>query len=258
MANKTPLKFSKFLHAFFVLIFSATLYLDLTQNTFSLLRVIQNSIIISSDLAIAKTNSFFQSALANKKNYQKLVKDLEQLNKKYEIELAKKYVSTKKENDQGKGLIPAKIVYFDAYKYVCCGVHEMLISNSQNKYLPVLNSDGLIGQTVEQHGNFGKLMLLSNPKHFLPVKIGKNYCSAFGKAIPHTIFCSFDNSNAFTEVLLNDEVFTSGLGGIFPKGLKVGKISEIDISEKYVEVSITLNADPRNSPNIFLLKNNEI
>ena len=258
MANKTPLKFSKFLHTFFVLIFSATLYLDLTQNTFSFLRVIQNSIIISSDLAIAQTKSFFQSILVNKKKYQKLAKDFEKLNRQYEIELAKKYVSSKKENDQGKSLIPAKILYFDAYKYVCCGLHEMLISNSEHKYLPVLNSDGLIGQIVEQHGNFGKLMLLSNSKHFLPVKIGNNYCSAFGKAIPLTIFCSFNKSNAFTEVLLNDEVFTSGLGGIFPKGLKVGKISEIDISEKYVDISIKLNADPRNSPNIFLLKNNEI
>ena len=49
-------------------------------------------------------------------------------------------------------------------------------------------------------------------------------------------------------------VYTSGLGGIFPKGLTVGDVKEITLAGDTAEVVIELAADPRISPNVYIIE----
>ena len=44
---------------------------------------------------------------------------------------------------------------------------------------------------------------------------------------------------------LKQKIYSSGLGGIFPKGIEIGSIVEIqDLTPKEVRIIIDLNADP--------------
>ena len=53
---------------------------------------------------------------------------------------------------------------------------------------------------------------------------------------------------------IRDRVYTSGLGGIFPKGLKVGDVKEITLLGDTAEIMIELAADPRISPNVYIIE----
>ena len=55
MASGTPLKFSRFSYIFFIVFFSVILLFDSKNNVFSSLRVIQASIVITSDLLVNQT-----------------------------------------------------------------------------------------------------------------------------------------------------------------------------------------------------------
>ena len=151
-------------------------------------------------------------------------------------------------------LASGKIVNCNAYEYMCCGVREMLSSRAAPRFRPVLNACGLIGQLTERQGNLGKILLLSSSKHFLPVLIGSSYCNASGKGIPMTISCRTDVSEINETIFRGQLVYTSGLGGIFPKGLKVGDVKEITLLGDTAEIVIELAADPRISPNVYIIE----
>lgn len=133
MASGTPLKFSKFSYIFFIVFFSVILFFDSKNNVFSSLRVIQASIVITSDLLVNQTKNFFSSVYVSQTEKQKLKKEARELKNKYEALLAKNFfLESNAPNIESQSMrsnpTSAKIVNFNAYKYICCGVHEMLIS----------------------------------------------------------------------------------------------------------------------------------
>ena len=57
--------------------------------------------------------------------------------------------------------------------------------------------------------------------------------------------CKMDYVIKSSDVLIDDIVVTSGLGGIFPKGLPIGKISRIGegLGELFIDIDITPAVD---------------
>ena len=66
--------------------------------------------------------------------------------------------------------------------------------------------------------------------------------------MPKKIFCDVDLTLGERDFELNQRFFSSGLGGIFPKGIEIGSIFEIqNLSSKEVRLIIETNADPLSS-----------
>jgi len=65
-----------------------------------------------------------------------------------------------------------------------------------------------------------------------------------GKGLP-TDVCKMDYMAKSSDVAVGDMVITSGLGGIFPKGLPVGRISRVkDVSgELFKEIEVSPSVD---------------
>jgi cell shape-determining protein MreC len=255
MASNTPLHFSRFSYFLCIIFFSFVLFFDTKDNFLKSLRIIQTSSVITIDLMTTNIFNFFSSWLDTKDDLKKTKAQLKSLEQAYEFLLARQFIFSDESNLlEGDNLVPAFIKNFDAYRYICCGVHEMLISENSYLYKPVLNSSGLIGQLVDSEGNYGKLILLSDSRHYLPVSFGSIYCNANGRGMPMDLYCTVEKNSFETNDILGLPVFTSGLGGIFPKGLMVGSVSRVTTSENSTEISISLLADPRTSPNIYIIK----
>jgi len=88
--------------------------------------------------------------------------------------------------------------------------------------------------------------LLSDKSHKIPIQNeSKFYCEASGLGIPKKIFCDVDLTLGDKDFELKQKIYSSGLGGIFPKGIEIGSIYEIqDLTPKEVRIIIDLNADP--------------
>ena len=125
----------------------------------------------------------------------------------------------------------------------------MCIRDSVDSFKVVINSEGIIGQSIKINRNLFEVILLSDKSHKIPIQNENEfYCEASGLGIPRKIFCDVDLTLEVTSFELGQQIFSSGLGGIFPKGIEIGSIYEIqDISPKEVRLIIELNANPLSS-----------
>jgi rod shape-determining protein MreC len=128
------------------------------------------------------------------------------------------------------------------------------------KNASVLGPNGLIGIISKVHENSSEVNFLTNLDD-----------SSSSKAISITIkskqqeFGIIDNfENGYliitkiisdSKIAQGDEVITSGLGGIFPKGLPIGIIEEIDRSSKSLslEARLKLEIDPKKLSYVFVI-----
>ena len=150
-------------------------------------------------------------------------------------------------------LLPAKVVSFDVNQYRCCDKHRMFLlpelASQVDSFKVVINPEGIIGQTIKVNRSLFEVILLSDKSHKIPIQNENEfYCEASGLGIPKKIFCDVDLTLGERDFELKQKIFSSGLGGIFPKGIEIGSIYEIQfLSPKDVRLIIELNADPLSS-----------
>jgi rod shape-determining protein MreC len=89
-----------------------------------------------------------------------------------------------------------------------------------------IDTEGLVGQTVRVGPFSAELMLITDPEHAVPVEIVRNGLRtiAVGTGNPGELQLSFLPVNS--DVKVGDLLVTSGLGGVFPSGIPVGKVIE--------------------------------
>lgn len=112
----------------------------------------------------------------------------------------------------------------------------------------VLTERGLVGSIVEVSVNYAKVRTILNEDLSVSVEIKrtKDFGILSGERTiskENASKMSFIDPNA--ELVLEDEVLTSGLGGLFPRGIYVGKISAIKKesyeSTKYAVIQSDIN-----------------
>ena len=154
-----------------------------------------------------------------------------------------------KSNLEQESMQSFKIASFDLKNYLCCSSHTLYLSNP-NKLdiadnLPVSNGHTFIGQTSGRDLNLVKVILLSDASHILPIKIKDFYCNAGGAGRPLEIKCVAPKNLESSNLEVNDLALSSGLGGVFPNNIVIGKISSIiDNNLNETEILIRLNGDP--------------
>lgn len=90
---------------------------------------------------------------------------------------------------------------------------------------PVVSGDGLVGRVVEAGETAARVLLLTDPMSRVPVHIGTLGTRAVmvgdNSATPRLAHLS-----AAASVKPGEAVFTSGVGGVFPRGLRIGEVVE--------------------------------
>lgn len=126
---------------------------------------------------------------------------------------------------------------------------------------PVVSSgNSLVGRVSEVGTTWSTVTLLTDPLHTAGAQVlrsgefgiteGDNALSASGKSR-----LSFVSKNA--EIIVGDTVITSGLGGVYPKGLVIGKVQKIrpDIQGISQYAVISPEADLKNLRAVFVITN---
>jgi rod shape-determining protein MreC len=88
---------------------------------------------------------------------------------------------------------------------------------------PVMGADGLAGRIVDTGERAARILLLTDLNSRIPVHIGKNGARAVltgdNGPLPRLAYLAADAG-----VAPGDEVSTSGIGGLFPRGLRIGVV----------------------------------
>ena len=112
--------------------------------------------------------------------------------------------------------------------------------------MAVMGNDGLVGHTISTTANTAKVQPIIDPtSNVSAITIGeRNNVIVKGKAgsTSELIVSSIQPDTEFVE---GDEVETSGLGGIYPKGIKIGTIKKLvetkNVAEKYAILETDVN-----------------
>ena len=99
--------------------------------------------------------------------------------------------------------------------------------NGVQRNQAVLDDYGIVGQTIHVGPWSAEVLMITDPEHDLPVQIARTgfRTIAVGTGDPTSLALPYLPANA--DVRVGDVLVTSGLGGIFPAGYPVGRVSQI-------------------------------
>ncbi len=112
------------------------------------------------------------------------------------------------------------------------------------KDMAVATSEGVVGRVIEVSSGMAKVLLITDSNSAVDVIVQPSRAQGILEGKIDEI-CILKYVQKSDEVQSGDKVITSGLGGIFPKGLVVGTVTKVDRKRpgifQYVEVTPTVD-----------------
>lgn len=147
--------------------------------------------------------------------------------------------------------IPAYVINEDVFNYNYNIIINVGSEDGIEKDMVVINQDGIVGHVVSVTENTSKVKTLVDTSCYISASIND---------INNSVVCNGLLNNkkelkgVFIEpeqtVLTGDVVESNGLGGIYPKGLKIGTVKEIidtkNITDRYIILETSVNFDKLN------------
>ncbi len=125
--------------------------------------------------------------------------------------------------------------------------------NGVAAYMPVVNSSGIIGKVIQTTRHLALVQLLIDPSNRTGVMIQRSRVAGILETENGSDF--FVKCRTHADVNQGDTVVTSGLGGVYPKGLSVGIVSHIqeNIDPLFKKLFVHVNADFNRLEEVFVL-----
>ena len=121
---------------------------------------------------------------------------------------------------------------------------------------PLLDAHGVIGQITHVAPFSSTALLITDPRHALPVQVNRSGVRAIavGGQVNDELTLSFVPMNADIEV--GDLIVTSGLGQRFPSGYPVGRVNEVKLEpgESFARILIDPTAKVGHSREVLLVR----
>ncbi len=103
-------------------------------------------------------------------------------------------------------------------------------SSGIEKGMPVITTEGVAGQVINVSPHYAKILTATDPNSAIDAIIQQNRVQGIIKGNGEGYQLRYIlRNNAVAE---GDHIITSGMGGIFPKGLEIGQISKITKSRR--------------------------
>ncbi|WP_335920298.1 rod shape-determining protein MreC [Shewanella algae] len=104
---------------------------------------------------------------------------------------------------------------------------------------PVVDAQGVVGQVVQVSELTARVLLLSDPKHGLPVRITRNDVCLIANGIGELDEIELRHVAKSTDIKVGDLLVTSGLGNRFPEGYPVARVISVsrDDGQSYLKVT---------------------
>ena len=100
-------------------------------------------------------------------------------------------------------------------------------TNGVFKGQAVMDDKGLLGQTTHVGPWSAEVILITDPEHAVPVQIERSGLRTIAVGTGDTASLALPYLPANADVKSGDVLLTSGLGGVFPAGYPVGRVSEV-------------------------------
>lgn len=104
---------------------------------------------------------------------------------------------------------------------------------------PVINPEGVVGLVVEAGGHSAKVMLITDPNSAVDAIVQKSRARGIIKG-GTSGYCVLNYVLRKHDVHVGDTVVSSGMDGVFPKGMPIGKVFDIVKKESGIFQDVTI------------------
>ena len=114
-------------------------------------------------------------------------------------------------------------------------------SDGLQKGLPVVLPTGIVGQVIEAAGHYSKVMLVIDRNSAVDALVQRSRARGIIKG-ESADQCRFEFVLRKHDVQIDDTVIASGLDGVYPKGLRIGRVA--DISQRNSDIFYEITVAP--------------
>ncbi len=105
--------------------------------------------------------------------------------------------------------------------------------------MPVLAANGVVGQTVKVTANSSRILLLTDHASGIAAMIQRSRARGVLKGRGDNL-CSLEFTMRGEDVQVGDQVVSSGIGGVFAKGLPIGEVTMVKKGEYGIFQTVTI------------------
>jgi rod shape-determining protein MreC len=147
-----------------------------------------------------------------------------------------------------KKMIAAQVVGWDPSGLFKAVIIDKGRSSGLTINMPVINADGVVGRLVSVSSNYSKVLLLIDQNSAVDCITQRSRDSGIVKGLSAKTIVyepSMDYVAKTSDIIVGDAVVTSGIGGIFPKGVPVGEVTDVKAptDELFMAVKIKPSVD---------------
>lgn len=97
-----------------------------------------------------------------------------------------------------------------------------------SRMMPVVVADGVVGRIHSVTGSTSEVLVLTDRNSSIAVRIERTRARANVRGLGKPDACKLDFALRTEDVIEGDALRTSGTDGVFPRGLPVGKVTQVD------------------------------
>ena len=212
----------------------------------------QKKIIFLNNIFEIENENIKLKEAAEKNNFEKQkYKILEQENQKLKALLEMK----NKFNDYD--LVGAHVIAKDSGGWFDVFLIDKGLNDGIKNNMVVLAKNGLAGKIIDCQKNFSKVLSLIDEKNSVSVKNSRTDDLGFVKGnlkFKNQGLCIIEFLNDNADLIEGDEIVTSHLSEIYPKGLFVGQIKKINLDNDEKEIILEPASDFKNIEHVLIIK----
>jgi rod shape-determining protein MreC len=127
-------------------------------------------------------------------------------------------------------MLPAELVGVDVSAWFRAALLDRGREHGVHSGMPVISEDGLVGLVTATSRSAAKIMLLIDPQSAIDGVIQRSRARGIVRGARDDKL-EFEFVARQGDVRVGDELISSGLGGVYPKGLRIGEVTEVEASE---------------------------
>lgn len=126
----------------------------------------------------------------------------------------------------GSPMVPAEVIGEDPSSWFKTIILDKGSKDGIEKKMAVVTSEGMVGRVIEVSRSVSKVLLLVDHGSALDAMAQRTRAKGILEGRVNQV-CQLKYISRADDVRMGDEIISSGLGGIFPKGLLLGRVSKI-------------------------------
>jgi rod shape-determining protein MreC len=153
-----------------------------------------------------------------------------------------------------RSMLPAQIIGIDPSSWFRTILIDKGTKHGVKRGVAVVSPEGIVGHVLQTSHHYAKVLLITDFNSSVDAVIQRSRAKGVVEGNGENL-CRLKYASRTQDIQLGDKVVTSGLGGRYPKGLMIGKISKIEKKSYglFQHAEIMLSADFTKLEEVFVI-----